>query len=315
MTHTTMNGNSAASDGGGIYLYNYSQNILTMTNTVIVSNTSPLGGNCVIAANGGGSSIVDGGSNWDGDGSCIVGLTGDPDLGPLADNGGGLLTHKPNAGSGLIDAGSCPAGVDQRGANRPYDVAGAPNLDNGCDIGAVEVILATSATCGGSPLSGPYGFPFDNGDQITITVGMDNGLDCLTVEKMFSSHPTATTPIQTGYWWQISGNVTSGVNVSITLPYTAADATTRVCKWPGGLGGAGWDCGDGTNTTFDGNWVTRSGITGFSDWGVGQAAGPTAVAMRSSEMVADNGRLVIWVALGLLLVSGLAVTAVRRSKV
>ena len=60
-------------------------------------------------------------------------------LGPLADNGGGGLTHLPALGSPLIDAvppgtpGLCDGSVptDQRGVPRP--------TGSGCDIGAVEV--------------------------------------------------------------------------------------------------------------------------------------------------------------------------------
>jgi hypothetical protein len=53
----------------------------------------------------------------------------DPQLGPLAANGGPTLTRAPAAGSPAIDHG-CPA-TDQRGVPRPQGPA--------CDIGAVEV--------------------------------------------------------------------------------------------------------------------------------------------------------------------------------
>jgi hypothetical protein len=65
---------------------------------------------------------------------------GDPQLGPLADNGGPTLTRAPLATSPLADviaADSCQADgaagitTDQRGLLRPRGV--------GCDIGAVEV--------------------------------------------------------------------------------------------------------------------------------------------------------------------------------
>ncbi|MFO1507512.1 MAG: choice-of-anchor Q domain-containing protein [Lysobacterales bacterium] len=82
-------------------------------------------------------------SSLDSDGSC--GLTGpgnfsniDPQLLPLADNGGPTRTLLPQPGSPVIDAGSnalCQA-VDQRGVARPVDGNGDGNAD--CDIGAVE---------------------------------------------------------------------------------------------------------------------------------------------------------------------------------
>jgi hypothetical protein len=89
--------------------------------------------------------------SWITDGSCsgapdstsIIG-GGDPQLGPLADNGGPTATRSPATTSPLIDAipvdactGGGPAAIatDQRGVGRPQA--------DGCDIGAVEVV-ATS---------------------------------------------------------------------------------------------------------------------------------------------------------------------------
>lgn len=66
------------------------------------------------------------------DGSCAALFSGDPLLGPLADNGGSTLTHALLPGSLAIngaDAAACPA-TDQRGMARPQHIA--------CDIGAFE---------------------------------------------------------------------------------------------------------------------------------------------------------------------------------
>ena len=57
-----------------------------------------------------------------------------PDLGPLADNGGPTFTHALLAGSPAIDTASddCPPPItDQRGVTRPQGPA--------CDIGAYEL--------------------------------------------------------------------------------------------------------------------------------------------------------------------------------
>lgn len=77
----------------------------------------------------------------------------DPELGPLADNGGPLPTHAPvvpltgGGGSPLVDQGSCPNALkDQRGFGDPaagrrvvdLTVPNPPGGD-GCDIGAVEL--------------------------------------------------------------------------------------------------------------------------------------------------------------------------------
>jgi hypothetical protein len=83
------------------------------------------------------------GHNLSSDGSCGLAGPGDlnntnPNLGPLADNGGPTRTHILPAGSPAVDAGSnvgCP-GTDQRGFLRPVDA----NADGSaiCDIGAYE---------------------------------------------------------------------------------------------------------------------------------------------------------------------------------
>jgi hypothetical protein len=68
-------------------------------------------------------------------------ISGDPLLGPLADNGGpGMLTHALQPGSPARDAADviCPA-TDQRGQARPLGAA--------CDLGAFELdLVALSAT-------------------------------------------------------------------------------------------------------------------------------------------------------------------------
>lgn len=81
-------------------------------------------------------------------------------LGPLANNGGSTQTRLPGLTSPLIDAGSCAAGLDQRGTARPIDITGLPNADNGCDIGAVE------ATSGGIPFVPPSIIP--STDRLTL---------------------------------------------------------------------------------------------------------------------------------------------------
>jgi hypothetical protein len=82
-------------------------------------------------------SISSAGGNLSSDGSCNLGGPGDlpatdPQLGPLAANGGPTLTHALAAGSPALDAAAaatCPA-TDQRGVARPQG--------GGCDSGAYE---------------------------------------------------------------------------------------------------------------------------------------------------------------------------------
>ena len=83
------------------------------------------------------------GPNLDDDGSCYnFTITADPQLDPLASNGGPTQTHAIAPGSPAKNAaaGACPA-TDQRGEPRPFGSA--------CDLGAYEL------TGGGAPQSDP----------------------------------------------------------------------------------------------------------------------------------------------------------------
>jgi hypothetical protein len=66
--------------------------------------------------------------------------TADPQLGPLADNGGATRTMAPAGTSPVLDAGSAfGLSTDQRGLPRPVDLLSRPNAGDGSDIGAVEL--------------------------------------------------------------------------------------------------------------------------------------------------------------------------------
>lgn len=75
-------------------------------------------------------------------------IVGDGALAPLADNGGHTLTHRPDAGSPLVDLGTCS---DYLGAAYDLDQRGVPRGAIGpCDVGSVEReawrVSATSVT-------------------------------------------------------------------------------------------------------------------------------------------------------------------------
>jgi len=157
VTNVTVSGNAADGQGGGLLLGGNA----TVRNSTFVDNTSPVGsaifvGGTVTLANSiiagaapshcaGGTPVTSGDFNIDTNGTCA--LTGandrsgiDPQLGPLADNGGPTLTHLPAATSPAIDAANpsgCPA-TDQRGQARPTD--GNGDAAAVCDIGAVEFL-------------------------------------------------------------------------------------------------------------------------------------------------------------------------------
>ncbi len=160
VTNCTFSGNVAGDAGGGIYpatpitiaSSTFTGNRAIVTGgSAIYSSASPVTlAATVLAATGIGDScagavpFASGNDNIDQDGTC--GLAGvndravDPQLGPLADNGGPTLTHMPIAGSPAIDAASsstCPA-TDQRGTGRPADGNGDGSAT--CDSGAVEFL-------------------------------------------------------------------------------------------------------------------------------------------------------------------------------
>jgi CSLREA domain-containing protein len=153
LSNVTLSGNTANSRGGGIYI---DSGPVTLSNTTLVGNlpasirsnageTASLV-NSVIA---GGTPDLEGNFSapasliQDPGGATVTGspITGvDPELAPLANNGGTTLTHAPLEGSPLIDAGnngSCEAD-DQNGTARPID--GLLDGQAVCDIGSVEVI-------------------------------------------------------------------------------------------------------------------------------------------------------------------------------
>lgn len=83
---------------------------------------------------------VDPGTHLNQTGPNILGQ--DPQLGPLADNGGPTQTQKPALSSPVIDQGSAfGLGSDQRGQGRPFEIPSIPNAagGDGSDIGAIEL--------------------------------------------------------------------------------------------------------------------------------------------------------------------------------
>jgi predicted outer membrane repeat protein len=159
--NSTIASNSATANGGGVYLSEYhttndssspfSSPTIALTSTILADNTAGGAANDADRGDdsqGGGLdtsfSLVenpgDAPISQSPSGSTIIGV--DPQLGPLADNGGPTLTHLPTPVSPVIDQGKAPARLltDQRGLDRTVggDVANAPGGD-GTDIGAVEV--------------------------------------------------------------------------------------------------------------------------------------------------------------------------------
>ena len=165
-TNTTVSGNTATNNYGGIYMTGAGINLYLQNSTIANNariNTIGTGTNGIALGGGATASLLNTilaynqerncsstlaptslGHNLSSDLHCGLDQSGDqpgvdPLLGPLADNGGFVQTHALLPGSPAIDAGDdaqCPA-TDARGINRPYDGDGDSTAS--CDIGAVEV--------------------------------------------------------------------------------------------------------------------------------------------------------------------------------
>jgi predicted outer membrane repeat protein len=311
--NNTFSGNTASFGGGGIR----NDSNLTLTNTIVVNSAN---GNCSEQ-----SGMADGGGNitWPNTDTSCPSVKVDPELGLLQNNGGTTQTMMPASTSEAIDrndsaacAGSPLDGIDQRGRARNADGNGAASA-NECDSGAVEY----HATAPAQNCALTEDTDIVVGD-ITFNIASDGigDLACIKVEDMGAvNHPLATSGIATGHWWHIYGEdsagrrVTSGFTLAVTLPFTGADANSRVCKHPGNLGGAGWDCGDETDNMAGTNAVTRAGITGFSAFAVGDNVGPTAVSLSSFSAKPNLQGLASLVGfVALILLGAMTAVALRR---
>jgi predicted outer membrane repeat protein len=121
LVHVTVAENVAARTGGAVA--NGSDASAKLANTLVSDNSGP---SCS------GAGIVDMGGNLTWFDTTCPGISADPLLGPLEDNGGPTWTMMPAADSPAVDGAELDActRTDQRRLPRP---AGA-----GCDIGAVE---------------------------------------------------------------------------------------------------------------------------------------------------------------------------------
>jgi len=166
---TTVSGNTAATEGGGIYLYG---GTMPVTNSIVGDNTAAVSGND-LAGDGdfdvsfsliespAGATINDLGNNQ---------LGVDPQLTPLANNGGLTETQRPALTSPAIDAGDPGTAVatDQRGQPRPNPVVP--------DMGALEIV-------GGTIQFDPDTYSVaETGGFATLTVTRDIGPDPATID-------------------------------------------------------------------------------------------------------------------------------------
>jgi large repetitive protein len=123
--------NSGGETGGGI---DHAGGTVIIKNSIVAGNrvgTGSTGPDCSGTITSQGHNVLGdpSGCSWTAGPGDAIGAN--PQLGPLADNGGLSRTHALNAGSPALDRGQGCAGTDQRGAPR----TGA------CDSGAYELVL------------------------------------------------------------------------------------------------------------------------------------------------------------------------------
>jgi hypothetical protein len=150
MTNSTVTGNQAGSNGGGLYSANSNidsstivnntaaagANIYVPTNTTTLSRSIISVGGCTVAV---GASLTDGSNNIAFNAADCPGANVDPQLGILGAYGGSTQTMRTSLGSPAIDAYSSNClSTDQRGNIRPRGAA--------CDIGAYEANPALTVT-------------------------------------------------------------------------------------------------------------------------------------------------------------------------
>jgi predicted outer membrane repeat protein len=155
---STISGNSTAGHGGGVYTFD---DVIggyppSLSNTIVAGNTAVSAAPDVETLGPDGSldaafSLIGStsGATINSTGPNLLGA--DPQLGPLAFNGGPTQTQALAQSSPAVDAGNAALTSDQRGFTRPFDFGSTANAagGNGADIGAFE--LAPTSCQGKAP--------------------------------------------------------------------------------------------------------------------------------------------------------------------
>jgi CSLREA domain-containing protein len=177
LTNCTLSGNSAGDGGGGLSNSNEvptnlqePPGIATLINSTLSENSANVGGgiwnaagnttlnNTIVANSLLGGDVVGtllGSHNLieDGSGGLPDTITGDPMLGPLADNGGPTFTQALLPGSPALNRGANPLALDAAGAPLTFDQRGPgfARFVSTVDIGAFEVQDSPPTADAGGP--------------------------------------------------------------------------------------------------------------------------------------------------------------------
>jgi predicted outer membrane repeat protein len=235
VSQCTLSGNSASSGGGGIA----SDGTLTLNNSIVANSTS--GGD---VSNSG---TLTGSHNLieDDSGGLSDTITGDPKLGPLADNGGPTKTFALLPGSPAINAGDNVLAADSHGISLTTDQRGAGFariVGAHVDIGAFEA--PNSAPTLAAPASA---IAFEDVDQKITGIKVDDpDGDALTVTLMVAH---GTLALQT-----TGGQTVTGAVVTLSGSVADLNAALAMLSYRGALnfGGDDWlsvTVGDGSLST------------------------------------------------------------------
>ena len=240
LNNVTITANTGVTAQGG--MASGSNTTFNLKNTIVAGNVSVNQPDCAGAFASGGNNLI-GIANTSCSGFVASDLTGttttprNPQLGPLANNGGNTFTHALLTGSPAIDTGSTTAGScatsDQRGTTRPRD--GNNDGTSRCDIGAFELVNPASANIGVALTDTPD--PVVVGTNYTYTMTISNaGPNTATNVTAELTLPAGTTFVSTSnpnckenttnlITCDPLGNINNGSNLSISFTVKAPNTT------------------------------------------------------------------------------------------
>lgn len=226
--NSTIAFNTAGRGGGGVFVVGSTDYSVDLKSTIVADNVASYQG--YFSADFGGSGTIAGANNLIGTSDLTVPgdtLTADPQLQPLADNGGPTLTHALSPGSPAIDAGNNLATLafDQRGDGYPR-VSGLAT-----DIGAFEYQQAFAAPTLTKAFV-PETVVIEGISTLTITLGNTNAVaatlsadlvDNLPAPILIADPPDAETTCP-------NGSVTANAGDSfVTLASGAGIPASGIC--------------------------------------------------------------------------------------
>jgi hypothetical protein len=261
--NNTFSGNSAGGNGSSLFVFQAPSQAF-VRNSILADGAA----NCAPSAGG---VITNEFNNIDSGSSCGFGAAFgsrsnlDPQLAPLADNGGPTLTYALLPTSPALDGvthepatSACPA-ADARGMARQD---GNGDGAAACDIGAYE---GGTLVCG---IEANQSYTFGS-SGLQMFVNSEENLNCAYAEEIPTSHPNATGEaegqnLRTGRYWRINGMGATTFDVGLTLP-TAVTPTVndKVCRYTGTGGGVGLRADEFRRGQHDGHAQWRDPVFGL----------------------------------------------------